>query len=125
MAQDSRRAIARHRSFSCQHDPMTSTGSPVPHRAANGTSRCPEGRSGVPRDWMAYGACHGADTELFFPIATAGRALEQVNAAKVVCGRCEVRADCLSYTLTTMQHGIWGEQRGTSAPRCAPSAAEC
>jgi WhiB family redox-sensing transcriptional regulator len=57
---------------------------------------------------MSYGACHGADPELFFPVATAGRALEQVNSAKAVCVRCEVRADCLSYALQTMQHGIWG-----------------
>jgi WhiB family redox-sensing transcriptional regulator len=57
---------------------------------------------------MSSGACHGADTELFFPVATAGRALEQVNSAKAVCVRCKVRADCLSYALETMQHGIWG-----------------
>jgi len=61
---------------------------------------------------MSRGACRGADTELFFPIATAGRALEQIDSAKAVCARCEVRASCLSYALETMQHGIWG---GTTA----------
>ena len=60
------------------------------------------------RNWMSHGACHDADTELFFPVATAGRALEQVNSAKAVCVRCKVRTDCLSYALQTMQHGIWG-----------------
>ncbi|MGD0063961.1 MAG: WhiB family transcriptional regulator [Streptosporangiaceae bacterium] len=61
---------------------------------------------------MPYGACHGADTELFFPIASAGRALKQVNSAKTVCGRCQVHADCLSYALETVQHGIWGGTTG-------------
>lgn len=60
------------------------------------------------RDWMSRSACHGTDTELFFPIAATGRALEQIDSAKAVCGRCTVREDCLSYALATMQHGIWG-----------------
>lgn len=61
---------------------------------------------------MSCGACHGADTELFFPIATAGRTLKQIHSAKAVCGRCKVRADCLSYALETRQHGIWGGTTG-------------
>jgi WhiB family redox-sensing transcriptional regulator len=64
------------------------------------------------RGWMSCGACGGADTELFFPVATAGRALKQVNSAKAVCGRCAVRADCLSCALETVQHGIWGGTTG-------------
>ena len=64
------------------------------------------------RNWMSHGACHDADTELFFPVAAAGRALEQVNSAKAVCGRCKVRADCLSYSLETRRHGIWGGTTG-------------
>jgi WhiB family redox-sensing transcriptional regulator len=65
-----------------------------------------------PLDWMPRGACHGTDTEVFFPIATTGRALEQVRSAKAVCVRCEVRASCLSYALETGQHGIWGGTTG-------------
>jgi len=72
----------------------------------------PAGTREGSRNWMSCGACHGADPELFFPIATEGRALEQVNSAKAVCARCKVRTDCLSYALETMQHGIWG---GTTA----------
>jgi WhiB family redox-sensing transcriptional regulator len=72
----------------------------------------PGGTRESSRNWMPYGACHGADTELFFPIASAGRALKQVNSAKTVCGRCQVHADCLSYALETMQHGIWGGTTG-------------
>jgi len=105
-------ALARLRSFSRKHDPVTAAGSPVeaPDHQRPGTR--PEGaRPGSP-SWMSYGACHGADTELFFPITTTGRALRQVNSAKAVCGRCKVRADCLSYALETMQHGIWGGTTG-------------
>ena len=60
--------------------------------------------------WMAHGACHRSDPELFFPIAAAGTAAEQIQViyAKAVCGRCEVRNECLSYALRTMPYGIWG-----------------
>jgi WhiB family transcriptional regulator, redox-sensing transcriptional regulator len=60
--------------------------------------------------WMAHGACHRSDPELFFPIAAAGSAAEQtqVSHAKAVCGSCEVGRKCLSYALRTMPHGIWG-----------------
>jgi WhiB family transcriptional regulator, redox-sensing transcriptional regulator len=60
-------------------------------------------------DWMSRGACGGVDPELFFPAArTAGSAVRQAEAAKAVCGRCAVRANCLSYALETMPEGIWG-----------------
>jgi len=58
--------------------------------------------------WMASGACHGSDPELFFPISAVGRAVPQINAAKAVCGRCSVSTDCLAYALLTMPDGIWG-----------------
>ena len=58
--------------------------------------------------WMVRGACRGADPELFFPIAVTGAAVEQINSAKAICGRCAVGKNCLSYALRTMPHGIWG-----------------
>jgi len=49
------------------------------------------------------------DPDLFFPIAAAtSPVVRQVEAAKAVCGRCAVRANCLSYALETMPEGIWG-----------------
>jgi WhiB family redox-sensing transcriptional regulator len=75
---------------------VTGTGSPVPAPDRQRQVTLPEGTREGSRNWVSNGACYGADTELFFPIATA------------VCGRCKVRADCLSYALETMQHGIWG-----------------
>jgi WhiB family redox-sensing transcriptional regulator len=59
--------------------------------------------------WMSGGACRQADPEMFFPIATVtGPAARQAEAAKAVCGRCAVRADCLSYALEAAPEGIWG-----------------
>jgi len=102
------RAAARLSSFSRQYDPVTGTGSPVPAPDRQRQVTLPEGTREGSRNWVSNGACYGADTELFFPIATAGRALGQISSAKAVCGRCKVRAACLSYALETMQHGIWG-----------------
>ena len=59
--------------------------------------------------WMSRGACRQVDPDLFFPIAAAtSPGLRQVEAAKAVCGRCAVRANCLSYALETLPEGIWG-----------------
>jgi WhiB family redox-sensing transcriptional regulator len=58
--------------------------------------------------WMALGACHDEDPELFFPIGATGPSLRQISAAKAVCGRCTVRAACLSHALSIMPEGIWG-----------------
>ena len=88
------------------------TPSPVPAPDNQRHVTLPAGTREGSRGWIPHGACHGADTELFFPIATAGRALGQISSAKAVCGRCKVRADCLSYALETMQHGIWGGTTG-------------
>jgi WhiB family transcriptional regulator, redox-sensing transcriptional regulator len=67
------------------------------------------------RVWQADGACRSADPELFFPLALTGTfALSQVRAAKAICARCPVRADCLNFALNHQEtDGIWG---GTTAP---------
>lgn len=79
-------------------------------------------------DWMSRGACQREDPELFFPIATNGPALEQINAAKKVCLRCTVGAACLSFGLKTPQDGIWGgttrEERSTLRKHPARVAAQ-
>ena len=63
-------------------------------------------------DWRSRGACLSADPELFFPLSSVGPAVEQLNRAKSICTRCQVRAECLDFALATQQvHGIWG---GTS-----------
>ena len=86
-----------------------------PHRSATRERQQPV-RAARPRhdaragsaSWMTHGACLGTDPELFFPVAVTGATTEQVSSAKAVCGRCQVRENCLSYALRAMPHGIWG-----------------
>jgi WhiB family redox-sensing transcriptional regulator len=54
--------------------------------------------------WHQYGACRGADPNMFFPERG-----ESVKEAKAVCARCPVRAECLEYALENHEVvGIWG-----------------
>lgn len=63
-------------------------------------------------DWRHRAACLTEDPELFFPIGVTGPALAQVEEAKKVCMRCDVREECLQLALENGQdHGVWG---GTS-----------
>lgn len=60
-------------------------------------------------DWRQRAACLTEDPELFFPIGNSGPALAQVEQAKAVCNRCEVRDTCLKWALETGQDaGVWG-----------------
>jgi WhiB family transcriptional regulator, redox-sensing transcriptional regulator len=60
-------------------------------------------------DWRLLAACQSADPELFFPVSSTGKSLEQVAEAKAVCARCLVRRQCLAFALRTRQvHGVWG-----------------
>ncbi|MGH8900649.1 MAG: WhiB family transcriptional regulator [Egibacteraceae bacterium] len=69
-------------------------------------------------DWRNKAACLEEDPELFFPIGTTGRALDQIEEAKAVCQHCPVTQECLEWALDTNQDaGVWGgmseEQRRT------------
>jgi WhiB family redox-sensing transcriptional regulator len=60
-------------------------------------------------DWRHQAFCRDEDPELFFPIGTTGPAATQVEQAKVVCRRCTVVEDCLTWALETAQEsGVWG-----------------
>ena len=60
-------------------------------------------------DWRHRASCLDEDPELFFPIGTAGPAAVQVEEAKLVCRRCPVVADCLTWALESGQDsGVWG-----------------
>jgi WhiB family redox-sensing transcriptional regulator len=59
--------------------------------------------------WRDSAACRFLDTDLFFPIGKAGRAIEEIQRAKTVCTSCPVRQSCLTFALDTHQaYGIWG-----------------
>jgi WhiB family redox-sensing transcriptional regulator len=59
--------------------------------------------------WRDRAACRTEDPELFFPVGTAGPALDQLIRAKSVCHRCPVAGECLAWALDTDQRtGVWG-----------------
>jgi WhiB family redox-sensing transcriptional regulator len=63
-------------------------------------------------EWVQRARCKDEDPELFFPIGTSGPALEQIERARAICMKCEVREACLEWALATGQDaGVWG---GTS-----------
>ncbi|MFF7448824.1 MULTISPECIES: WhiB family transcriptional regulator [unclassified Streptomyces] len=60
-------------------------------------------------EWLRRAACVDEDPELFFPVGTQGPALRDTAAAKRVCARCPVIADCLGWALDSGQTaGVWG-----------------
>jgi len=60
-------------------------------------------------DWRNEASCRDVDPDLFFPIGTTGIAIEQVEAAKRICGGCAVREPCLEFALASNQDaGVWG-----------------
>lgn len=83
-------------------------------------------------DWRHKAVCRDEDPELFFPVGNSGPALAQIADAKLVCNRCPVTAECLSWALESGQDaGVWGgmsedERRASSAatrgPRRAPES---
>jgi Transcription factor WhiB len=74
-------------------------------------------------EWLARAICVGVDPELFFPAAEEGPArARQEAAAKAVCARCPVRAQCREWALTELPHGVAGglsedERRAVRAAR--------
>ena len=74
--------------------------------------------------WHHYAACRGENPELFFSIGTIGPAVQQLQRAKAVCGRCAVQSLCLQWALLAgIDHGVWGglseDERHTLKRRAA------
>jgi WhiB family redox-sensing transcriptional regulator len=68
-------------------------------------------RGDIPMDWRHRAACSdpSVDPELFFPIGNTGPALLQIEEARAVCRRCDVRETCLTWALESGQDaGVWG-----------------
>jgi WhiB family redox-sensing transcriptional regulator len=66
---------------------------------------------GAAQPWIGatVSACLDEDPELFFPIGNTGPAILQIEEAKQVCRRCDVREQCLAWALEAGQdHGVWG-----------------
>ena len=57
----------------------------------------------TPHDWTSAAACGKADPDELFVTGAAQ------NRAKVVCGGCPVRVECLSDALDNrVEFGVWG-----------------
>ena len=55
-------------------------------------------------EWQERALCSQTDPEAFFP-EKGGSTRE----AKRICGRCDVKTECLEYALTyRIDHGVWG-----------------
>jgi hypothetical protein len=53
---------------------------------------------------MERAACHGMDTDRFFPDTEAGE-----HAAQQICARCSVRDECAAYAFAHDElRGVWG-----------------
>ena len=60
-------------------------------------------------DWRHKAVCRDEDPELFFPVGNSGPALAQIADAKLVCNRCSVVTECLTWALDSGQDaGVWG-----------------
>ncbi len=58
------------------------------------------------RNWRDQAVCLNEDPELFFPVGDCGPALVQIAAAKAVCARCPVVAQCLGFALAALPDGV-------------------
>jgi WhiB family redox-sensing transcriptional regulator len=57
-----------------------------------------------PAPWMSRALCKETDPEAFYPEKGSSN-----RPAKSVCGKCEVRDECLEYALANDERwGIWG-----------------
>ena len=64
---------------------------------------------GAVGDWRDQAVCTAVDPELFFPTAVGGRELaRQEAAAKAVCARCPVLAQCRAWAMAALPHGVAG-----------------
>jgi WhiB family redox-sensing transcriptional regulator len=76
--------------------------------------------------WRDDAACRHTDPDLFFPVGTAGPALDQINEAKRICRACPVRERCLAWALNLgTASGVWGgttEDERRAMRRAAPAA---
>lgn len=60
--------------------------------------------SSVIKDWYESAACHGMDTERFFPMNDNLPDQEIIDT----CRDCPVRADCLQHAVDIDAQGYWG-----------------
>lgn len=59
-------------------------------------------------DWVDDALCTQVDPEIFYPTHRGGT-LRTADSAKLVCAQCDVRLQCLDYSLRAREpYGVWG-----------------
>lgn len=82
------------------------------------------GHQELRENWRDDAACRHADPDLFFPISTAGPALDQIDQAKRICQACPVQQRCLAWALELgIESGIWAGTTEDERRAIRPSAA--
>lgn len=61
-------------------------------------------------DWRQQAACRGLDTNLFVPDEYTSH--WEIQHAKAVCQRCEVKQLCLTFAVENDEVGVWGGTTG-------------
>lgn len=60
-------------------------------------------------DWRDYAACDPSNADLFFPESSGIPHDVDIAAAKRICKRCPVQAQCLAYAMEHDERtGVWG-----------------
>jgi WhiB family redox-sensing transcriptional regulator len=60
-------------------------------------------------DWRRNAACTSPNTELSFPVGSAGPALAQLEQARQICRSCPVRLSCLEWAIDVgADDRMWG-----------------
>jgi WhiB family redox-sensing transcriptional regulator len=74
-------------------------------------------------NWRDRAACRTEEPDLFFPIGTGRRSLDQLAEAKSVCRGCLVAGECLAWAVGTGQNsGVWGGMTEDERRRLRQSA---
>jgi WhiB family transcriptional regulator, redox-sensing transcriptional regulator len=82
---------------------------PIPDERQATKPRSVTGTASEGMTWRNSAACLDEDPELFFPTGNSGPAFVQIEAAKVICHRCEVIDRCLEWAIEFGQDaGVWG-----------------
>lgn len=85
----------------------------------HGNHRLPIDAPVTDPNWRNRAACRDEDPEVFFADSQSAADRRTRDAARAICRRCPVTADCLRWALAADAYGIWGgttwEQRTTKA----------
>jgi len=61
------------------------------------------------QDWQDDAYCFGMSSDIFYGKFDMPMTSQEINLAKVICNKCEVKRDCLITALRNQEsYGVWG-----------------